>query len=69
MINEIKGANHKIYTLLGKGCLQKKKSSYGGKLAIKGGRGSNQIPTNFSKKVGKYYQGRGGPKDNFVFPF
>ena len=58
--------------LLLRGCLgmpSKKKSSYGGKLAIKGGRGSNQIPTKFLKKVGKYYQGRGGPKETFLFPF
>ena len=47
----------------------KKKSSYGRKFAIQGGRGFHQIPSKILKKVGNYYQGRGGPKQYFLFPF
>ena len=47
----------------------KKKSSYGRKFAIQGGRGFHQIPRKILEKVGNYYQGRGGPKQYFLFPF
>ena len=51
------------------GMPSKKKSSYGRKFAIQGGRGFHQIPSKILKKVGNYYQGRGGPKQYFLFPF
>ena len=47
----------------------KKKVHMEGNLPYRGGGGSTKTLVKFKKKVGNYYQGRGGPKQYFLFPF
>ena len=47
----------------------KKKVHMEGNLPYRGGGGSTKSLVKFKKKVGNYYQGRGGPKQYFLLPF